>query len=525
MAEASAGDLDPAFGKGGLTTTHFDVLAGAGFQSAQARGEIAGAFSNGTLVVSGNALFGYGCGRIGCTGFTGARFLSAYRPDGSLDPSFGAGGVTATNGLDSRVARVVGGGRVVSVGLSDLQTKVDARALDTSGAAVPSYGNGGTASIDLPPSIYHGIDLEMAASADGSVVVGVVGSEDAYDTKTHLLLTRILPNGTQDMTFGTGGWEQTELVPFQRLSQVAVDSHGAITTLEQAFSTMVVRRFTPEGSPDLNFGNAGTLAIGQDDGVSPELAVGADGDFYVARKDPQGVEFSHYRADGSPDPTYGAEGSTAPTDEVGLTAALALDASGGLLVQSGATTLGRYLPDGTLDRSFGSDGWARVFTHDASGPSDIELIGNSLAVAYGHSQTADVTVGRYRLDPSPPDDIDADGVVDRKDACPGVYRPKSGCPTIRGALSLTSKGGKLRGSAVSRDSSCVPIGQKVRLLRVTHGERHRFGITRLRRGSNGRRTFAFPEQDAGRYLASIRKRTIRTVGSCSFRASKAVRLR
>src|SRR5947208_12281935 len=101
MADAAPGDLDPSFGGGGTVTTPFGGDVGGELLSVaiDSRGRIvAGGFSGSS---SGP---GY---------FTFAR----YRSDGSLDPSFGTGGI-ATTDLEGTVFSVAidRRGRIVAAG-------------------------------------------------------------------------------------------------------------------------------------------------------------------------------------------------------------------------------------------------------------------------------------------------------------------------------------------------------------------------------------------------------------------------
>lgn len=523
LASAAAGDLDPSFGRGGLTTSSYDSFSGLGPAQSRASVEIAGTLSNGTLITSGQAIFMH-CVHAACISPTGGHFVSAYLPDGDLDSEFGSGGTVAVAQDFGTVSRVVSGDRIVSVGMSSNLAEIEGTQLDAKGAPVPSYGNAGVASIALPPSIVKAYSVEVAEEPDGSVIVGTIGYEDQLDSTPHLLLTRILPGGSQDAAFGDGGWEEEGILPLRHLTQLAVDSNGRILAAEQFLSNLIVRRYKADGSPDMSFGDAGALTLSPADAFVSDIEPGVAGDFFVARKGDEGTSVIHYLSSGAEDLTYGTGGATVPTRRIDYPS-LEVDRSGRLLVYSGASILGRYLPEGTLDRSFAVRGWAQVTTGKDFGGSDIALSDASLAFAYGSISKPLATVGRYRLEAGSPDDLDADGVVDRIDRCPGLYGSRTGCPFFRGNLRLALQDGELVGSATSPNAACLPRKLKVTLYRLARGKPRRFATTRADRRGQSRTLFEFERPGRpGRYIAAISGRTRGAVGICAFRRSKPVRI-
>jgi uncharacterized delta-60 repeat protein len=165
-AQASPGDLDPTFGTGGKVTT--DFVGGHD----QARALVVQA--DGRLVAAGIA-----------TGeATGLDFaLARYNPDGSLDPSFGNGGEVATDfgGFppdDQAYALVqqADGKLVVAGGVfrsgGDFDNDFALARYNPDGTLDPSFGNGGIVLTDFA----DGEEAHaLALQADGKLVAaGVV---------------------------------------------------------------------------------------------------------------------------------------------------------------------------------------------------------------------------------------------------------------------------------------------------------------------------------------------------------------
>lgn len=104
--------------------------------------------------------------------------------------------------------------------------------------------------------------LQMALTPRGGIVIA--GSTQ---------LVRLLPNGRLDRSFGRGGRVSIERPAGQNflLADVAVDSQGRILVAgsvrpqptgsfpDPLISSVMVRRYNPDGSLDLSFGDQGTL--------------------------------------------------------------------------------------------------------------------------------------------------------------------------------------------------------------------------------------------------------------------------
>jgi uncharacterized delta-60 repeat protein len=139
-----------------------------------------------------------------------------------------------------------------------------------------------------------------------------------------------------------------------------------------------VKRFNADGSLDRSFGDHGQAAVGWG-GQFTRILVRPDGRIVV--HDQYGWSVTQLNADGSPDPTFGVGGHVdwSSFPDFHFTSGVvnvALTPDGGLVFSAnvynypgldpvyGGSMVGRLLPDGTVDRSFGQGG--RIIT-DRSG--------------------------------------------------------------------------------------------------------------------------------------------------------------
>ena len=274
----SSGKLDQTFGQGGKVLTHFS------FGASNAESRFVAIQSDRKILVGGMVYHSS----------TGVDFaLARYKPDGSLDSSFGADGMVTTNvsfDYDSAYAAVI--------------------------------------------------------QSTGKIVVG--GVTEFYDPTAptlHFMLVRYLPDGTVDTTFGPDGTgivitqfgqnSETlhDLAVAPDDSLVAAGSINSPSGFDPDFiDQFVVAKFTAEGILNQSFGKRGkvTTAFGPDAGgdaytvlLQPDGRIVAAGD-----AGPNGghADFglARYNADGTLDDSFGQNGlvltaiSSAPDSANGL---------------------------------------------------------------------------------------------------------------------------------------------------------------------------------------------------------------
>ena len=191
------------------------------------------------------------------TGFFGG--LRRYDASGLVDPVFVDGRTTVTSPTDTRIDAE---GRILVAGRQQLQ--VVERLLPT-GAPDGAFGVGGVSeAIPIPPDRAPGGIARLALSQDG--VLYAFGEMEALEpvgyAERFRYLTRILPNGSVDRSFGDDGLQLldvsdvllAEVVGQRLVVVVSVESDGGPQTHE-------LRAYELDGELDATFADAGRLPI------------------------------------------------------------------------------------------------------------------------------------------------------------------------------------------------------------------------------------------------------------------------
>ena len=324
----SPGDLDPTFGVGGVVTT--PILRGG----AQA------------LVLQPD-------GKLVAAGKGGDHFaLVRYNPDGSLDTSFGSGGVVTTAigpyGDAARAVALQPDGKLVAAGKAG--TLIALTRYNPDGSLDTGFGVGGkvTTSIAAPGSEAYALALQP----DGKLVAaGRTWEENQGKIMSMFALVRYNPNGSRDTSFGSEGLVWWPLYDSSaRAFALALQPDGKLVAAGPPNFTLV--RYNPDGSLDTSFGSGGvvTTAIGAYGDGAFALALQPNGKLVAAgyaspTKFPDYFAVVRYNPDGSVDRTFGADGTV--TTPSGVAEALALQPDGKLVAVgeggSGGFRLARYL--------------------------------------------------------------------------------------------------------------------------------------------------------------------------------------
>ncbi len=264
------GTLDVSFGGDGRATDDFaiddDSASAVAIQA------------DGKIVVAGSA-------------FTGATYdfaLARYNTNGTLDTSFGPGGHVTTDfaGEDDYVYGIAiqADGKIVAVGLggTGLFDFVLAR-YNANGTLDPSFGTGGLVTEDFAPGF--GRAHAVAIQGDGRIVVaGAAGGGISFT------LGRYNANGTIDTTFGTAGTgivttdfgsdlsESAEAVVLQADGKIVAAGGGVNLFSDNSF---LVARYNANGSLDASFGTGGMVSTGPN-GLGHDVALQADGNIVAA---------------------------------------------------------------------------------------------------------------------------------------------------------------------------------------------------------------------------------------------------
>ena len=411
-AQARAGDLDTGFGNAGKVTTDY---AGA-FD--EGRGLVLQ--SDGRIVVAGEAQ----------NPTTGRDFsVTRYRTDGTLDASFGTGGKVSTDfGADFDIAfdtAVQPDGKVVAAGISG--TGADPASFDVAvaryrpdGSLDPSFGAGGRVTTD-----FAGDDDEAYAvgvQTDGRIVVAGFATTGAG---LDFALVRYRADGSLDPSFGAGGRVTTDFAGGDdNAFGLAIQSDGRIVVAGVAVNArtdgdFALVRYRADGSLDPSFGAGGRVttdfAGGYDE--ADGLSIQGDGRIVVSGgrdlvEDTSGAfALARYQANGSLDTSFGAYGKVTTEFTGGLDQAYAVTVQpDGRIVAAGAAAfvlnvsgdfaLARYRANGSLDPAFGTGG---TVVTDVAGTFDnafdVAIQADGKIVATGEANASpddrDIALVRY----------------------------------------------------------------------------------------------------------------------------------
>jgi uncharacterized delta-60 repeat protein len=185
--------------------------------------------------------------------------VARYLPDGTLDPTFGSGGVArrsfSTTGFGN-VANSVAiqpDNKIVVVGMSPsnkggLPTIVR---FNANGAIDPTFGSGGVVVLTTPGKSPSGNLYTVAVQSDGRIVAaGAAAYTPGY-------MVRLNPNGSVDTSFGAYGGPSAIFTAL-RIQRFGSEERVVIAG-RAAPGRATIWRFTSSGAPDATFGGSGMV--------------------------------------------------------------------------------------------------------------------------------------------------------------------------------------------------------------------------------------------------------------------------
>jgi uncharacterized delta-60 repeat protein len=350
LAQAKPGNLDRSFGgdgkvrtdlcgPGGGSSVAIDrhgriVVLGGGFCLARYRrnGHLDRAFGDHGKVIpaspgGGSSVTIDSHGRIVVAGGnfdSGDDFvLARYRPNGSLDASFGAGGeVTTGFGGSHGAARSVAidsKGRIVAAGVS---CNADYHNCDftlarykTNGSLDPSFGVGGKVTTD-----FGGRDEGESVAIDSRDRIVAAGDSCTPNyMRCDFALARYKANGSLDPSFGVGGKVTTTFRSwsFDRAFSAAIDSRGRIIAAGYTIlhrnghrtAVFALARYKPDGNLNRSFSRNGkvTTHFGHS-ATARSVAIDSRGRIVAAGDD--SFKLARYKPDGTLDRSFSGNGKT-----------------------------------------------------------------------------------------------------------------------------------------------------------------------------------------------------------------------
>jgi uncharacterized delta-60 repeat protein len=360
-AVAAGGALDTSFGKGGRVTTSFAGYGDTAYAVAIQR--------DGKIVAAGS----------GDGGPHFAFVLARYAKNGALDTSFGRGGKVRTSfpGKLDDGASAVGiqrDGKIVAAGSHATGRNSSDFALaryNPDGSLDTSFGKGGMVTTSVGASSFA---QALVIQPDGKIVAAGLGGPSKGPQA--FALVRYNPDGSLDTSFGEGGMVTTGVGGSSFAQALVIQADGKIVAAGgggKSHYAFVLARYTTNGSLDVSFGKGGTVSTrfaGSFDDEASAIGIQRNGKIVVAGSHATGRNSSdfalaRYNPDGSLDTSFGKSGRVLTAFRGQATANALVIQSDGKIVSAGANAsnssgfgfmLARYLPDGSPDTSFGTGG-------------------------------------------------------------------------------------------------------------------------------------------------------------------------
>jgi uncharacterized delta-60 repeat protein len=403
FAMASDGDLDPDFSGDGKVSSDF----GNPFNGDAAVDVVIQ--PDGKIVIGGRTRdFGD---------------LARYHPDGSLDTSFGGDGSSAGSSIsvqgialqsDGKIV-VAGGDTVIGTGVDFALARFNANgSLDdgSPGDSTPgdSFGIGGRVTTDF------GDDENarcVAIQSDGKIVAAGHRGATSAGPDVDIAMARYNSDGSLDDgtagdstpgdVFGTAGKVRTDFAGDEDVARdVIIQSDGKILVAgHREFNgnpSFALARYLPTGAPDTSFDTDGRLNTAfNGNSFANAVAVQSNGKIVAAGAVTFGIDGSNfalarYLPNGTLDNSFGpnsngrAFADIVPLGEDQIND-LALQSDGRIVVggfkgsfntNNATFALARFLPTGTLDNSFGTGGI--VTTDYGAFPGDFSAGINAVAL-------------------------------------------------------------------------------------------------------------------------------------------------
>ncbi len=262
--------------------------------------------------------------------------LARVNPDGSMDTSFGNGGIVTTSfgfidvGVD---VALQSNGKIVVVGHTEFSFNGGNIALaryNSNGSLDSSFGAMGKIVLDVGEGTSDAA-AAVVIQADDKIVVGATSN-------LTMTLLRYDSGGSLDSSFGTSGIVRTDFGTYGEIQDMALQPDGKIITAgywSPGGDNFLVVRYLTNGSLDTSFGTLGKASV----------------DFYGASDYGNGVAL---RADGKIAVVgFAAPGATGTSTNVDFGTAL-LNSDGSLAGKASTDFFGQY--DSALGVAFQADG-------------------------------------------------------------------------------------------------------------------------------------------------------------------------
>jgi uncharacterized delta-60 repeat protein len=422
-ALAADGDLDPGFGIGGKVKTDFSNSTDIAYAVAVQ--------ADGKYVVVGTTYTN--------NDYTGEDFAVArYNADGTLDTTFGVQGKVKTDFPDlaavaSSVVIQPDGKIVVAGGAFPLFTflgNFEIVRYNANGSLDASFGSGGIVTTHFPGG-QGSYAFAVSLQPDGKIVAAgthfVNFSSDA-SSNTDFALARYNADGTPDASFGNNSLVTTDFNRFNDdVFSLLVRTDGRLVAVGSATNQMTwadfaAARYLSNGSLDASFGNAGKVHTDFGTGgfdqarsatLQPDGKIVAAGTAISPNGLVQTFALARYNANGARDFTFHRDGRQ--TIDFGSCCQSAykvlLQPDGKIVAVGYANTessdsdflLARCNGNGQLDAAFGDGGKVRTSFGNLNGGANgaaLQPDGKIVAVGFQATNTkrfAEFALARYLM--------------------------------------------------------------------------------------------------------------------------------
>jgi uncharacterized delta-60 repeat protein len=311
----SNGAFDETFGSGGEKVIDFggdeEAAWGAALQP------------DGKIVLAGDSNFRVAVARL--------------NPNGALDTTFSGDGKKAFSwGALSRAMTplVLPNGKIVLAGFSGPEGgNVQVARLNANGGLDTTFGAGGKVAID-----FGGDEFGLAAVRQANGRILVAGqSRPTFGGDSTAIVVRLRSSGVLDPEFDGDGQKTIAGMATARAILVQPDRKIVIAGNPLDSSVMLVTRLNPNGTTDMTFAGDGTAAIDfgpNTDDFANAAALQPDGRIVVAGYVQGGLfAVARLNANGTPDTTFSADGkATVDFGGVAFGEAVALQPNGRIVV-------------------------------------------------------------------------------------------------------------------------------------------------------------------------------------------------
>ena len=390
---AQAGSLDPTFGNNGIATTANTVANSAALQS------------DGKIVVAGSVANAQNFQQGG---------LLRYTSNGVLDSGFGTGGkvlmaVGTTNAGAAFAEAIQPDGKIVTAAPDGIHLTIFR--FNTNGTVDNTFGTGGSVAITAAGLFLAPANGGIALQSDGKIVI-----------VTNEIVARLLADGQLDSGFGSNGVAPTAAVGGVGGTSVAIMSNGQIligsgnvTSLYSANGSLVTRFGVNGQTAGFPFDGAGGFVV-TTDSTTNRIKIVTAGTLVTApnltfAQNTSGFLLVRYNSDGTIDNSFATHGGAAtpfPGNLFSQAFAVATQTNGDI-VAAGQTAqtnvnaipgpssfgLARYLPNGNIDTTFGSNGFVSTAFGSSEAFANTVLIQTDGKIVAAGNSNSGTSVARY----------------------------------------------------------------------------------------------------------------------------------